>query len=93
MPELAWAFISDVVSEMCGIPDHDILPIDGLAVDPRIETGFIGRPHGDRAIIYLCSPVAQYPEITAREWPIRHCRRHPIRGARDDFVGFTRRFI
>src|SRR5206468_1969212 len=83
----------DVVAEVGGVPDHHVLVEDRLAVYPVIERRLVGRAPGDRAVVDLARPVAEDPDVSPGERPVRRGCRYSVAGARDDIVGVARRGV
>ena len=89
MPIVTGRLGVDVVCEVRRIPNHNVLAIDRLAVDPLTNVCLEGRPYRDRTVINLCPAVTHDPNIAAPKRPVWLRCSYPIICARDDVIAFA----
>src|SRR5919106_344983 len=86
MTELARMVMAGVMRKMSAVPDHHVGAVDRLAVEPRVDAGFVGRADRNHAVVDLASVIAQDPDVSSREWRIRRGAGHAVVRTRDDVV-------
>jgi len=59
--------VRQIVREMRAVPDHDVVIVYGLSVDPLADVRLVWRADGMHTVVDLVAVIAKNPEIAPPE--------------------------